>query len=340
MKKLRVVQLGTAHDHAPMTLETLETLSDYYEVLGVAEPDEQYAQRLNNPPFNRFKHFSAEDAINLDGLDAVIVETDELTATYWAQHALDKGLAVHLDKPGSPDIDAFRKMIDTAKSRNIPFQLGYMYRYNPVIQKYLAQAKEGKFGDLMCVEAHMSTYYDPDKRHWLSRFPGGMMFFLGCHLVDMVMLFMGEPKEIIPLNGSTGTPGSDGALDYGYAVMKYDTGVSFIKTSGSEINGFSRRQIVISGTKGTVEIKPTEIFAFENSYTTAYNETFMENVGNHWRNCSNKYETEPFDRYSAMMEDFALIASRQKKNPYTYDYEMKVFENVMKCCGADENGRV
>ena len=156
----------------------------------------------------------------------------------------------------------------------------------------------------------------------------------------MVMLFMGEPKEIIPLNGSTGTPGSDGALDYGYAVMKYDTGVSFIKTSGSEINGFSRRQIVISGTKGTVEIKPTEIFAFENSYTTAYNETFMENVENHWRNCSNKYETEPFDRYSAMMEDFALIASRQKVNPYTYDYEMKVFENVMKCCGADKIGRV
>lgn len=335
MKKLRVVQIGTAHDHAPMTLETLEMLSDYYEILGIAEPDEQYKHMLSTPPFNRFRQYSAEQALNLDKLDAVIVETDELTSTYWAQRALDKGLAVHLDKPGSPDIATFRKMIDTAKSRDIPLQLGYMYRYNPLIQKYLEQAKQGKFGDLMCVEAHMSTRHDAKKRQWLSRFPGGMMFFLGCHLVDIVMLFMGEPKEIIPFNAYTGNENVNGALDYAFAVLKYDTGVSFIKANASEVNGFNRRQIVISGTNGTVEIKPTEVFAFKNSNTTGCNEAFLDKSSSQWRNCSNSYQTEPFDRYSAMMEDFALIAAREKKNPYTYDYEMKVFENVMKCCGID-----
>ena len=42
----------------------------------------------------------------------------------------------------------------------------------------------------------------------------------------------------------------------------------------------------------------------------------------------------PFDRYDDMMQNFAEIV-RGKENPYPYDYEMKLFELVMKACGED-----
>ena len=46
-----------------------------------------------------------------------------------------------------------------------------------------------------------------------------------------------------------------------------------------------------------------------------------------------KTKSEPFDRYDNMMKNFAEIV-RGKENPYGYDYELKLFELVMKACGA------
>ena len=61
-----------------------------------------------------------------------------------------------------------------------------MYRYNAAV-KYCKELKEsGKLGDIFSVEAQMSVYHDSEKRKWLNKFNGGMMFFLGCHLVDIV----------------------------------------------------------------------------------------------------------------------------------------------------------
>ena len=81
-----------------------------------------------------------------------------------------------------------------------------------------------------------------------------MMFYLGCHLVDLILQIQGEPDSIIPLNRRSGLNGCAGE-DFGMAVFTYDRGVSFAKTSAVEIGGYARRQLVISGTKKTVELK-------------------------------------------------------------------------------------
>ena len=103
----------------------------------------------------------------------------------------------------------------------------------------------------------MSVLHDSSKRQWLSTLPGGMMLFLGCHLVDLVFMMCGEPEEIIPFNCSTHCGGVE-SEDYGFAVFRYSNGVSFVKTCAAEVNGFERRQIVVCGTKGTVRIESIE----------------------------------------------------------------------------------
>ena len=65
------------------------------------------------------------------------------------------------------------------------------------------------------------------------------------------------PQEVIPLSQPIGTDGVD-ADDFGMAVFKYKNGVSFVKSTAVEIGGFERRQLVVCGTKGTVELKPFE----------------------------------------------------------------------------------
>jgi predicted dehydrogenase len=103
----------------------------------------------------------------------------------------------------------------------------------------------------------MNCIHPAQTRQWLDSFKGGMMFFLGCHLIDLIYSIQGSPKRVIPLNKCSGVEGVS-SEDFGMAVFEYDNGVSFAKTSAVELGGFERRQLVVSGTNKTVELKPLE----------------------------------------------------------------------------------
>lgn len=47
--------------------------------------------------------------------------------------------------------------------------------------------------------------------------------------------------------------------DYGFCVLRYKNGLSFVKTCAAEINGAARRSLIISGTEGSFEIQPIEL---------------------------------------------------------------------------------
>ena len=177
----------------------------------------------------------------------------------------------------------------------------------------------------------MNCRHSDAVRGWLKAFKGGMMFFLGCHLVDLVLLIKGVPKNIIPLNRSTGMNGI-AVGDYGMAVLEYDNGISFVKTCDTELVGFARRQLVITGTKKTIEIKPLEMYA-KSGYPYEYTGV-TEYDSEDWGDMGRQYNTDDFDRYLPMMLDFAEIVRGEKENPYTYDYELELYKAVLKCCGV------
>lgn len=75
-----------------------------------------------------------------------------------------------------------------------------MYRYNPFVKELLQKVKNGELGDIISVEAQMNCMHSVNTRQWLANFPGGMMFFLGCHLIDLILQIQGMPERIIALN--------------------------------------------------------------------------------------------------------------------------------------------
>lgn len=157
------------------------------------------------------------------------------------------------------------------------------------------------------------------------------MFFLGCHLVDLVLQIQGKPNKIIPFNKSTNMSGIR-STDFGMAVFEYDNGVSFVKTNAMERGGFARRQLVVTGTEGTVEIKPFEVIAPGGQYTeqTLYCEDEWFRDGKHDR-------TDVYDRYDGMMASFAQMVRGDKVNPYTYDYELELYKILLECCGGEND---
>ena len=332
MKKLKVVQIGIGHDHGPLVLHTLLRHTERFEVAGLVLPEDEakdFCEVVKQ--FESVPKLSLEEALSLPGLDAVIVETEEKNLNKYAVKAFEAGYPVHMDKPGGLDLEEFERTIKTAEKHNLEFHLGYMYRYNPAVIDAIKKVKTGEIGEVYCVEAHMDCQHVPNKRNWLSNFPGGMMFYLGCHLVDLILQIQGMPEEVIPMNCAS----ADDTLadDLGFAVFKYKKGLSFAKTCANEAGGFMRRQLVICGTKGTIEIRPLE--GFDSSVPDGvYSKVryVAPEDANDWGKDISFEKTPALGRYDAMMLDFADIVEG-KKGLSDYEYELQLYKTLLKACG-------
>ncbi len=330
MKKIRIAQIGTGHTHAGACFNTLKKRSDLFEIVGVAEPEKERLVRLERETYKGFPVYTVDEILNMKDLDAVTVETDEEYLSKYAIAAAEKKLHVHMDKPGGLLYDDFARLVEIVKKNDTVLHLGYMYRYNPYVLQLLKEVRNGEFGEIFAVEAQMNGHVDYDIRKWLSTLPGGMMFFLGCHLVDLLLLIRGIPEKVVPFNRCTGHDGLD-CTDYGMAVFTYKNGVSFLKSNASELGGFTRRQLVVTGTKKSVELKPFETVLDKGGQVTDKVEYLTEE----WFEKGVSSRTEPFDRYDAMLEAFAKMAAGEKKNPFTPDYELQVFRTVLQCCNVE-----
>ena len=138
------------------------------------------------------------------------------------------------------------------------------------------------------------------------------------------------PDEILPFNRCSGVEGVT-STDFGMALFTYPNGISFAKTSAVEIGGFARRQLVVSGTKGTVELKPLEMLASGGQFTTSTEYTDLS-----WTNRGVSCNSAIHDRYDSMMASFAAMVRGEKENPWDYDYELQLYRCVLRACGYPE----
>ena len=340
-RKIRIAQIGlNQYSHATGIFYAIKKFPELFEIVGytlVEDERETCADKIKH--FNGYPELILEQILNDPTIEAVTVETDEVHLTKYAQMAAEHGKHIHMEKPGGTDLAAFEQLIQTAKEQGIVLHIGYMYRYNPYIHDTLVRLKHGDFGDVYSVEAHMSRNDDVQTRAWLSTLPGGMMFYLGCHLVDLVLQIQGEPKRVIPLTFSSGKEGIE-APDYGMAVLEYEHGTSFIRMSGVEIGGGARRQLTVVCEKGTVCVQPLEKGVPEEKKQALTDKNFAmvterteRVIGADGKDHKTFEQSDVFYRYDDMMKSFAAMVRGERENPYTYDYELLLYKTLLKCCG-------
>ena len=330
MKRIKIAQIGTsANSHGSDIWRTLLNSTDIFEVVGYALPEnerEKFPEKIK--VFEGYREMTVEQILNDPDIEAVAVETEEIYLTKYALMVAKAGKHLHMEKPGGTDVAAFEELVKILKEKNLTFSLGYMYRFNPKVKEAIEKVKRGDLGKIFSVEAQMNCWHSKEIRKWLKNFPGGMLFFLGCHLIDIIYTIQGEPNEVIPLSCSTGTDEVN-TEDFGMAVFKYENGVSFAKTCDTEYGGFLRRQIVICGEKGTIEIRPLEIMA-EGPQYPLYSVS-GESSSTNWHTPKKEIKSEVFDRYDEMIRNFASLV-RGKENPYSYDYELGLYKLIVKAC--------
>ncbi len=314
MKKLRVGQIGIGHDHAYGITECITSHSEMFDVLGVVEEDEKLSRQLDMGIYNNLPRLSKEELFSLKP-DAVFVECCEKDLVKYALECIKNGINVHMDKPGGINVKDFGILLAEAQKRQLTVNLGYMYRTNPAVLKAKALAESGKLGKIHSVHGVMNADHPKEKREWLNNFNGGIMYFLGCHLIDLVLSFCGEPNEISVFNKKSGIDGVD-AVDNSLVVFDYGNSVSTVETTSVEFNPAFRRQFVICGSEGTLEIKPLE-------WPTRLFYTLRNGV-------TEQIEFESYGRYDKMLEEF-YTAVINKRLP-DYEYELQLQKYLIDIC--------
>lgn len=335
MRKIRIAQIGmNKYSHANTIFMTLKEHPEVFEIVGYALVEnerEECADKLFY--FDGYKELTLDEILNDSTIEAVTVETDEIHLTKYATLAARAGKHIHMEKPGSESLADFENLIEEVRRSGKVFHTGYMYRYNPYVKQMLAEIKSGEFGKIHSVEAQMDCKHKAGAViDWLATFKGGMMFYLGCHLIDLVLQIQGEPENIIVLNKDTEV-GNVPSKDFAMAVFEYKNGVSTIKSDASEVGGYARRQLVVIGSKKTVELKPFEIPVPNRDQKFVYTDKYEYNSEDWFK--IPECERVEFDRYSDMLLSFAAMVRGERENPYTLDYELKLFKTLLRCCDIE-----
>jgi len=326
-RPLRTLFYGLTHEHAFGKLATLAKMRDEYEIVAVVD-DRQTATR---PCF-------ADHPASADGLpvlpeaealalpvDVAFVETTNADLMSAASKLVARGIPMHCDKPCGESMEPYRTLVERCRARRLPFQIGYMYRGNPALRWIWREVSDGLLGEVTFVEADMNHDYQLDGyAAYIGSFKGGILYNLGCHLVDMVVpLVRGGLVSALPLIGAA--PGDPcGAKTSGKALLRFEGMDVSLRTSSHMPGGVDCRRLRIDGTLGTIDLCPIE--RFDGQELTLR----LSLKGQPMREMSFGVQT---DRYESQLRDLAAIVRGERENDQDYDRDLLVHELHLKACG-------
>lgn len=323
--RIKVGQIGTAHAHASGKMDAMRKFADLYEVLGIVESDDKRRMALqNSSTYRGVKWMSEEELLGTKGLQAVAVETEvrELVAT--AARCVVAGLHVHLDKPAGESLPQFKKLLDDATRRGRVIQMGYMFRYNPAFQFLFRAVKEGWLGNVFEAHGVISKTVDDASRRNLAEYAGGSMFELGCHLIDALVAVLDKPEKVTPYVRRTRAD-KDNLADNQLAVFEYPRATATIRSALVEVDGNRRRQFVVCGDKGTIDIRPLE--------PPRLTLTLAEPCGDFAKGTHEVELPKMTGRYDGDFIDLARIIRREKPHDYPPAHDLAVQQAVLEASG-------
>ena len=314
--------LGIGHAHATGKLRVLQNSPDF-ELVGVAEPDSQWrAQRAG--AFAGVRWLPMEELLEDPKVQMVAVESGVQNNLELAQKAIAAGKHIHLDKPPGQSLADLQQLLDEANRRNLIVQMGYMFRYNAGFEFVLNAARSGWLGDIYYAHGNISSDINPDSRVQLAFHPGGMMYELACHLIDILVLLMGRPHTVTP-HLRHDASNDDKLADNTLAVFEFDRAMAIIESGAMEAQAFARRQFEVCGTMGSVVLQPLEPPAVRlclreprEGYQSGWQDVSVANI----------------PRYVRDAEELARCIRGEQEFPYPTEHDFTVQETLLRACGV------
>lgn len=243
-------------------------------------------KRGKRPEFVRdFRH-----VLERKDIDAVLIATPDHWHALPAVLACQAGKDVYVEKPLARTIDEGRAMVEAAKRHNRVVQMGSQWRSSPHIMEAAEFIKSGKLGKVSIVRgwAYLdwlpsigkpadgtppsSVDYDmwlgpspkrpfnPNRFHfnfrWFWDYAGGLMTDWGVHLINMMLMGMGQqaPKSVFSVGGKFVLDDNSETPDSQMAVYEFPDFTLVWEHKAGLNNGLNGRSwgVQWSGTEGTI----------------------------------------------------------------------------------------
>jgi predicted dehydrogenase len=169
----------------------------------------------------------------------------------------------------------------------------------------------------------MSKVVPPTDRLGLAEYPGGVMFELGCHIIDLVIGVLGKPTKVTPYPQHASSL-DDKLLDNMLAVFEYPRATATVKSSAMEVEGFARRHFVVGGTEGTFHIQPLD---------NPSARIVLSNLRGEYKKGYQDVTFPRYIRYMADAADMARILRGEKESDYSHQHDLIVQTALLEACG-------
>lgn len=321
--RIKIGQIGVGHAHAKRQLMSRRNSPDF-EVVGIVESDEELRRAAESlPEYQGLPWMTQEQLLNVPGLQAVLVETQVGKLLDAAEACVNAGKHIHLDKPAGDSLPQFKRILDSAAKQNLLVQMGYVFRFNPGVLLLQDLLKKGWLGEVFEIHSVMSETNTPEKRKELAQYPGGILFELGGHFIDVIVGTFGKPEKITSFAQHV-SPLDDTLKDNMLAVLTYPHALATVKSSAVEVEGSKRRHLVVCGTEGTIHIQPIDNPKVQLTLSQARGQ---------YKAGIQEVPLPKFKRYVNETAEMAKVIRGEKAPDFSYDHDLAVQTTLLQACG-------
>lgn len=315
-QKIKIGFLGAAHSHASAKVGLVRESPDF-DLVGICEPDEETRR-----PYERAGTRLLSQRELLGACTVVAVESAVRDHARHAKLALEAGKHIHLEKPPADSLAPFKELQAIAREKQLLVQLGYMWRFNPGLVTALEAAQKGWLGDVYLVRAMINTQVAAARRPEWAEFKGGVMFELGCHLIDPIVRLLGRANSITPFLKKHGNF-ADHLADNTTAVFEYPKATAIITAATLQPNAMAHRSFEILGTNGTALVNPLEQPALQIDLAKA---------AGPYKAGTQTVSLPPYRRYVAEFVELAQAIRNKTSLAVTPEQELLVQETLLRAC--------
>jgi len=328
---LKFAFLGAWHSHAPMHVREAAERPDEFQLVGMYDSDpaviarnrEQWAEYFPDLPV-----FPTVEAVLNSEAEAVVIEGHVYENLGYARQALEAGKHVLLEKPAGTDLDELIALTDLAQSRGLMFQKAYMWRYNPALHRIIRLARAGALGEIFYFRGHIPkplSWY-PDLAEEIGRYHGDLYFEMAGHLVDLMMVLMGEPIQVHPVLGRHYDP-ERRWVDNAVVVHEFDRGLGTIDTAAMHVCANRPRRIEVYGTQGTALHSPIGSNDFSLNLAEA-----REGYAAGWQDVT----IIPPPDFPTLLRELSACIRGEKEPDYSLEHDIAVQRTLLLGCGVTD----
>lgn len=205
------------------------------------------------------KYTDYKQMINEISPDFVAIATSSGSHAQIAKYCLEHNCNVLIEKPIAMSIRDAQMLIDIAKEKNLILGACHQNRFNKSVQKLYVALKEGRFGKISHMAAHVrwnrnEDYYN--QATWRGKWAedGGCLMNQCIHNADLLCWLLGDIEQVFAYTNNAMHPYIEGE-DLGMALIKAKSGAYAIFEGTVNVYPQNLEEtLYVFGEKGTVKL--------------------------------------------------------------------------------------